>query len=393
MTRVLRPGWATMAGLTWLARVGPAPLDAWRCAMGWSEVAARSHARRLEREGWLARYPMRRGDGCLFVPTRVGVAVAGVPVRAPGEPAPTWWAHHCGVAWTAAWLTVRGREFKGGRELLEFDAWSGEISWQDHKGLPRVQAPPRPRRISPRRQADRGRGRAGAEVDRAPHGDPLPARRVAPRRQEQRRPLHLRRRRRTQADQEGCQHGPNLQVRRPRPHVDVARRDQAAGDRDARGRIRARSGSAARSPMLSGMAADKRKSSRKRERRPSGLRGPWTCSGSRAAVHRHVASRAPPPSATRRGRRRRRSRCSTPRRSSRPPGRASATRIRAPSAATSAQGFRELRPRAGRSRWRPIYRRVNPSTFVIFAVGPEAEIDSRGYDAAVVRGGRAIRAA
>ncbi|MBV8989680.1 MAG: type II toxin-antitoxin system RelE/ParE family toxin [Solirubrobacterales bacterium] len=49
------------------------------------------------------------------------------------------------------------------------------------------------------------------------------------------------------------------------------------------------------------------------------------------------------------------------------------------------QGLRELRPRAGRSRWRPIYRRVTPSTFVIFAVGPEAEIDSRGYKAAVVR--------
>jgi hypothetical protein len=49
------------------------------------------------------------------------------------------------------------------------------------------------------------------------------------------------------------------------------------------------------------------------------------------------------------------------------------------------RGFRELRPRAGRSRWRPIYRRVNPSTFVIFAVGPEAQIDSRGYDAAVAR--------
>jgi hypothetical protein len=49
------------------------------------------------------------------------------------------------------------------------------------------------------------------------------------------------------------------------------------------------------------------------------------------------------------------------------------------------KGFRELRPRAGRSRWRPIYRRVNPSTFVIFAVAPEAEIDSRGYDAAVAR--------
>jgi hypothetical protein len=49
------------------------------------------------------------------------------------------------------------------------------------------------------------------------------------------------------------------------------------------------------------------------------------------------------------------------------------------------QGFRELRPRAGRSRWRPIYRRVNPSTFVILAVGPEAEIDSRSDDAAVAR--------
>jgi hypothetical protein len=49
------------------------------------------------------------------------------------------------------------------------------------------------------------------------------------------------------------------------------------------------------------------------------------------------------------------------------------------------QGFRELRPRAGRSRWRPMYRRVNPSTFVIFAVGAEAEIDSRGYEVAVAR--------
>ena len=134
MTRVLRPGPATMEGLRWLSRVGPAPLDAWRCAMGWSEVAARSHARRLEREGWLARYPMTRGNGSLFVATRIGVAVASVPVRAAGEPGPTWWAHHCGCAWMAAWLTVRDREFIGGRELLGRDDWSAEISWRDHKG-------------------------------------------------------------------------------------------------------------------------------------------------------------------------------------------------------------------------------------------------------------------
>lgn len=51
----------------------------------------------------------------------------------------------------------------------------------------------------------------------------------------------------------------------------------------------------------------------------------------------------------------------------------------------AAKGFRELRPRAGRSRWRPIYRRVTARVFVVFAVGPEAEVDRRGFDAAVAR--------
>ena len=49
------------------------------------------------------------------------------------------------------------------------------------------------------------------------------------------------------------------------------------------------------------------------------------------------------------------------------------------------RGLRELRPRAGRSRWRPLYRRVSPSTFVILAVAPEAQIDFRGFDAAIRR--------
>lgn len=48
-------------------------------------------------------------------------------------------------------------------------------------------------------------------------------------------------------------------------------------------------------------------------------------------------------------------------------------------------GFRELRPRAGRSRWRPIYRQVTPQAFVVFAVGSEAGIDQRGFDDAVDR--------
>ena len=54
--------------------------------------------------------------------------------------------------------------------------------------------------------------------------------------------------------------------------------------------------------------------------------------------------------------------------------------------------FRELRPTAGRSRWRPIYRRVSPSSFAILAVGPEAQIDRRGFDAAVRRAVERYRA-
>jgi hypothetical protein len=43
-------------------------------------------------------------------------------------------------------------------------------------------------------------------------------------------------------------------------------------------------------------------------------------------------------------------------------------------------GLRELRPRAGRSRWRAIYRRISPGTFVILAIAPEALIDNRAFD-------------
>jgi hypothetical protein len=57
------------------------------------------------------------------------------------------------------------------------------------------------------------------------------------------------------------------------------------------------------------------------------------------------------------------------------------------------QGLRELRPRAGRSRWRPIYAASARPTFVILAVAPEAQIDSRGFHAAVRRAVAPIRTA
>jgi hypothetical protein len=45
-------------------------------------------------------------------------------------------------------------------------------------------------------------------------------------------------------------------------------------------------------------------------------------------------------------------------------------------------GLRELRPRRGRSRLRPIYRRFEGRLFAILAIGPEAGIDQTGYDCA-----------
>ena len=47
-------------------------------------------------------------------------------------------------------------------------------------------------------------------------------------------------------------------------------------------------------------------------------------------------------------------------------------------------GIRELRPRAVRSAWRVLYRRVADAK-VVLAVGPEAQHDPRGFDRAVRR--------
>jgi hypothetical protein len=48
----------------------------------------------------------------------------------------------------------------------------------------------------------------------------------------------------------------------------------------------------------------------------------------------------------------------------------------------SADKLRELRPRQGRSPWRVFYRQVG-HVLVVGAVGPEAEVDPRGFQRAV----------
>ncbi len=54
------------------------------------------------------------------------------------------------------------------------------------------------------------------------------------------------------------------------------------------------------------------------------------------------------------------------------------------SAVKGADRLRELRPRAGRSRWRAFYRHIG-GVMVIGAFGPEAKVDPRGFQAAVHR--------
>jgi hypothetical protein len=47
-----------------------------------------------------------------------------------------------------------------------------------------------------------------------------------------------------------------------------------------------------------------------------------------------------------------------------------------------AEDLRELRPRAGRSRWRAFYRRV-AEAYVVAAIGPETDVDRRGFRRAI----------
>jgi mRNA-degrading endonuclease RelE of RelBE toxin-antitoxin system len=52
-------------------------------------------------------------------------------------------------------------------------------------------------------------------------------------------------------------------------------------------------------------------------------------------------------------------------------------------------GIRELRPRRGRSRWHALYRRVG-DVVVVLAVAPEAAVDRRGFDRALVAAERRL---
>lgn len=134
----VRPGPSTVAGLKWLARVGPTPLGAWGIAMGWGQAAVYSHARRLRAESCLAMCSRTRGEGSLVYASRTGVRHAGVNAAAvERRPAPVTWPHCEACAWTAAWLTARGRGMVGPREMLVRTDWRGELRFRERGELRR----------------------------------------------------------------------------------------------------------------------------------------------------------------------------------------------------------------------------------------------------------------
>jgi hypothetical protein len=104
--------------------------------MGWSEVAARSHARRLETEGWLTRHPMIRGDGYLFQATKTGAKEIGAEIGPVRTPHPLRWDYYDAVSWTAAWFKLAHLTMLTPREVAERPEWAMEITWPNRRRGP-----------------------------------------------------------------------------------------------------------------------------------------------------------------------------------------------------------------------------------------------------------------
>lgn len=132
----VRPGPSSRQGLEWLARVGPASLGSWGIAMAWGQAAVYSHARRLREQGWLETCSRPRGEGSLIYASRRGVHESGAKAAVMKKrPTKVTWAHWEACAWTAAWLTARGRGMVAPREVLVTAEWCDELRFRERGEL------------------------------------------------------------------------------------------------------------------------------------------------------------------------------------------------------------------------------------------------------------------
>jgi hypothetical protein len=104
--------------------------------MGWGRRATYSHAARLQAEGWLTGCNRRPGEGPIVWVTRHGMRCFVIGAKGVGKPPdPHTWPHHEACAWTAAWLTVCGREMIGPRRLLQYpERWKGQAECLERCG-------------------------------------------------------------------------------------------------------------------------------------------------------------------------------------------------------------------------------------------------------------------
>ena len=95
------------------------------------------------RQGWLESCSRLRGEGSLVWASRAGVqhlnrpksagmpAGRKVPAAIGKAPLPVTWPHWEACAWTAAWLTARGRGMIGPREMQLGTGLCGELRWRE----------------------------------------------------------------------------------------------------------------------------------------------------------------------------------------------------------------------------------------------------------------------
>jgi len=141
------PGPRSLEALAWLARVGGAPQEPLRLAMGWSESLAYDHVRRLVQAGLVRRERMIRGEGSLILATSAGAMSAGyLASRAPRSLGVSTHGVTRARAWVSAWLELRLRTRWAGEatawwsamDVAEDEYWHCEVRYEDRRGTVRV---------------------------------------------------------------------------------------------------------------------------------------------------------------------------------------------------------------------------------------------------------------
>jgi hypothetical protein len=122
--------------------VGGAPQEPLRLAMGWSEMLAYDHVRRLVGAGLVRRVPMTRGDGSLIIATPAGATIAGYQAsRAPRSAGRPTWAQTCARAWVCAWLDLRMQTrwaqtdtaWWSPGDVADDECWHCEVHYKDRR--------------------------------------------------------------------------------------------------------------------------------------------------------------------------------------------------------------------------------------------------------------------